>query len=301
MKCALKLLVALALGLLLVIGVGIAMIDPLISTAVTEGVTYTTQQETELESLNLGLLSGEFSFEGLTLANPPGFQDTPMLRVGSFRTKLDTTTVGGERIDLDLIELDGLELALELKGTDSNVGALLKRLKELQEQAGAAMDGGGQDDAGAPDESAENEGPQLRIQRISVAGVKASLRISDVPLADGVYELSVPDFVLDNFSDETRDASAAQWTAYLLESVLNQALVAGQDVFPGEWQGLLQSQLASSGLLQGDLEGAKSMASEALEAEGDKLMEQAKDDPKGALKTLEEDAKNLGDLFGGKN
>lgn len=298
MKCALKLLVALALGLLLLIGVGIAMIDPLISTAVTEGVTYTTQQETELESLNLGLLSGEFAFEGLTLANPPGFQDTPMLRVGSFRTQLDTTTVGGERIDLDLIELDGLELALELKGTDSNVGELLKRLKELQEQAGAAMESGGQDDAGTPDES---EGPQLRIQRISVAGVKASLRISDVPMADGVYELTVPDFVLDNFSDETRDASAAQWTAYLLESVLNQALVAGQDVFPGEWQGLLQSQLASSGLLQGDLEGAKSMASDALQAEGKKLMEQAKDDPKGALKTLEEDAKNLGDLFGGKD
>jgi hypothetical protein len=303
MKCLLKLFVFAVLGIVLLVGAGIALVDPMVQAAVTEGVGYTTQQETQLESADIGLFSGKLAFEGLEIANPPGFEETPLLRIGAFRTTLDMAASSRARIELDLVELADLELALELKGTESNVTQLIKRLRDLQEQLKETQPKpGGEAPPKSP--SPEQAGPEIGIEKIRISGVSASLRISEVPKISGVYKLDVPDMLLENFSSDMDHATMIEWTAHVLETILTSALTAGEGQFPGQWQGLLAKGLKDEQLMQGDLSGVKKKLELEAKGELDEIIEGVKQDPAGQLdKSLDKLKKNmnaLDGLLGGK-
>jgi hypothetical protein len=306
MKCLLKLLVFSVLALILVIGAGIALVDPMVKAAVSEGVAYTTQQETSLDSADVGLFSGELSLEGLEIANPPGFQETPLLRIGKFQTVIDTTATSGERIELDLLQLKDLELALELKGTESNVTQLIERLgriqKQLREKAPTSVEGSSPDTPGSTQPSAS--GPTVGIKRIEISGVKASLRISSVPGIDGVYPLEMPAVILEDFDSSMDQATMVEWTAHVLEQLLTSALTAGEGQFPDQWQGILAQGLSNDALMSGDLKGVSDELTKRAADELDEILQGAREDPAKqlgeSLKKLDKNADALKDLLGGK-
>ncbi len=300
MKCLLKLLAVAALGMVLLVGAFLLLVDKVVQTAVTEGVGYTTQQETHLASADLGLFSGALALQGLEIENPPGFQQTPLLRVGRFQTVLDYERSSAERIEVDLVELKDLELALELKGSESNVTALLERLGELRGQPSDS----GSEPEDDPEPSAPPEaGPSVGIGSIAISGVRASLRVTAHPTIDGVYELEMPDVVLKDFDSSMDRATMIEWTAYVLEELLTSALSSGQGQFPAEWQGLLARGLQNEKLMSGDLEGLGKDLEQDLERGLDEALEGLKKDPAAeiqkGLDKLEEHKGALDDLFGG--
>jgi len=312
MKCLLKLVALFALLALLAVGALVAFVDPLIETAVTESVQFTTRQDTTLEAVDLGLLSGEFTMEGLRIENPPGFQETPLFELGRFHTALGSSGLTAEVIELDEVELDGLALALEVRGTETNVTQLVERLRELQEELGRQRRGGGGEGPGEPTEPGEppspEAGPALKINRIRIAGVEGSLRITDVPMAEGVYALEMPDIVLEDFSSDMDGATAAEWTAYALEEVITQSLAAADGPeMPAELQAFLRSQVFTDDVLKNLMSGDTGSIGDALEAragqELEELLGDAERDPEGTLQKLREDAeksqKALDDIFGG--
>lgn len=300
MKCLLRLLVVAALVLALLGGAFLVLVDKVVQTAVTEGVGYTTQQETHLASADLGLFSGALTLEGLEIENPPGFQQTPLLRVGRFQTVLDYERSSAERIEVDLVELKDLELALELKGSESNVTALLERLGKLRGQPS----GSGSEPEDDPEPSAPPEaGPSVGIGSIAISGVRASLRVTAHPTIDGVYELEMPDVVLKDFDSSMDRASMIEWTAYVLEELLTSALSSGQGQFPPEWQGLLAEGLQNEEIMSGDLEGLGKDLEDQVKREIDQALEGLKKDPAAeiqkGLDKLEEHKGALDGLFGG--
>ncbi|MFT7486377.1 MAG: hypothetical protein ACI9F9_002232 [Candidatus Paceibacteria bacterium] len=301
MKCLMKLVAIGVLLVLLLVGGVVVALNPMLSKLVGESVTYATQQETTVESIDLGLLSGDFSIGALSIANSEGFQEQPLMTLHSFKAKLDPSKVTGDIIPIDLVEIDGLDLALEMKGTDSNVTALLLRLRELQQRFGAdAAEGESDEDATPNAELPEEAGPRLDIQRIRIAGIRASLTVSEVPLANGVYELEVPDLILENFNSDMAGATSSEWTAYVLENVLTQSLAAGNGKFPAEWQGFLSGEMAAGGLLDGDINELDERAKERLNETLDDLIQQGKQDPQGLIDDLGDSEKKLKALFGGK-
>ncbi len=288
MKCLLKLAVIGVLLLALLVGGVFLFIDTVVETAVTKGVTFTTQQETTLGSANVQLLSGKLGFEELAIANPPGFEEGPMLRIAGFQTALDRNGTQEDVVHLTELKLDGLELALELNGKTHNLEPLLARLKELK---GADPTGPG---AGDPEPTEptgpttqEDPGPEIKIGRIEITNLKSSLRITGVPLADGVYQLEVPDILIEDFDDDMQSATVVEWSAYLLETLLSASLAAGDEVFPQEWQKLFAGGLLESGLLDGDLEAVQEYIEGLSEEQLDALEAQGKDE----LKKLEDEYK----------
>jgi len=300
MKCLLKLFAFAALVTVLFVGAGIVLVDKVVEAAVTEGVGYTTQQETRLASADLGLFSGDLALQGLEIENPPGFQDTPLLHVGRFQTVLDYERSSAERFEVDLVELQDLELALELKGTESNVTALLERLRSLRRKPADTGSEPGED----PEPSTPPEaGPTVGIGSIVISGVKASLRVTAHPAIDGVYELEMPDVVLEDFDSSMDRATMIEWTAYVLEELLTSALSSGQGQFPAEWQGLLAKGLQNEKILSGDLEGLGKDLEDQVKREIDQALEGLKKDPAAeiqkGLDKLEEHKGALDGLFGG--
>ena len=312
MKCLLKLLALAVLLVLLLVGGVIALLNPMVKTAVTEGFGYATHQDTTLESAKIGLFSGEVSMTGLEIANPPGFQETPVFKLGHFETRLAPSGLAADVIELDVVKLDGLDLALEIKGTETNITQLVQRLQELQAQLKQSRGAGGDkpstDEQPPAEPLPEEAGPVMKINRIEIGGVGASLRISDIPLANGVYAFQVPDLVLENFSSDMDGATMIEWSAHVLESILASALTAGESQLPPAVQSVLKSDLFQGGvlgsLLDGDLKQIGGQLEDAAKQKLDEVLEGAKQDPAGTLdKQLEEvkkGSKALDGLFGGK-
>ncbi len=304
MKCLLKLLAIGVLGVLLLVGAALFGIESVLTEALRGAVGHVTAQETALDGVELKYSEWGVSFSGLAVANPPGFQDVPLLKIGQIRASMGTQRFDGKVIVVDEIVLDGFELALELKGSDSNVHALMKRLAELQgtdpaaepgEQAPTETPSTQAPDATAGDSPYGEQGaePEVHINRVQVSGLKASLRISDVPGISGVYSVTVPDMVLENLDSQMREAQLSDWIAVILESVLQRALDAGQDVFPGEWQAIFKSELASA-LMKGDLQGASKELEQQADAELEKLKGQADEAEQKLLKEGADTLKQVG-------
>jgi hypothetical protein len=306
MKCLLKLSVLFVLALVLLVGGTFLGIESLMSTAITESVGYVTQQETQLDDVDVVYGEKLIGFQELTVANPVGFQEVPLVRVGNISAQFAPTIMRGEAVHLKEVKLENLELALELKGSLSNLSDLLKRLDELNQAIG---DQTGQTTPDQPSGTDPDDGAgkgaatTFHIDRIKVSGVKASLRITDVPLIDGIYNVEVPDMLLEDFDSSMEEAELSEWTSHIVAELLANTLAAGDGVFPSEWQSLLSSDL-SAALLRGDLGGAEGLLQGQLQNTADKLLkdtgldgieavEDAKDD---LLKSLDKKV-DLNKLF----
>jgi hypothetical protein len=132
----------------------------------------------------------------------------------------------------------------------------------------------------APPTTQEDPGPEFHIGRVEITNLKSSLRITGVPLADGVYQLKVPDILIEDFDDDMQSATIVEWSAYLLETLLSASLAAGDEVFPQEWQQLFAGGLLESGLLDGDLEQVQEYLEDLGQEELDALEQQGKDELK---------------------
>ena len=293
MKCLLKLLaIGVMLVVLLVVAVAL-LINPVVESAIEGAVGFTTELDTELESADIGILSGDLGFDGLHIANPPGFEEGPLLSLGTFRTTYDLQSLTSDVIQIEEVVLDGLELNLELKGTKSNIQPLLERLRELSRSTGGTDEGG--TPPTEPDSEPSAEGPEVHIGRVKVAGVKAGLRITGIPAIDGVYSINVPPIVIENLGDGEQEGTVSEWTARILEVVMTSAQSAGQGTFPAEWQTLL------SGDLDGIGDALKSEAKEQLEGLLDEELEKL---PENLTKPLDELKKKndlLDGILGGKD
>jgi hypothetical protein len=290
MKCLLKLaLLGLLLVGLLVAGL-VVFLDTALSTAVVQGVTYVTQQETTLESVDASPLEGRLAFEGLEIANAPGFREGPLLGVSGFRAQLDPERIGDDVVRLSELVLDGLELNLELDGTSTNLDPLLARLEALRGDPGA----GGEPEPGdpappAPEEPAE-PGPEISIGRVQISGLRTRLFVSGLPYGNGDYEVAVPDTVIEDFDEEMQQATLAEWTAFLTEVLINSSLSAGEGSFPADWQSLLTGKLETGGLLNAHLAPLQQEAQEELKKFRDGLL----DDPEATLEKAGEDLEKAG-------
>jgi hypothetical protein len=278
MKLLLKLLAGLVLLLVLLVAAAAFLIDPMARTAVEKGVTHATGSETSLESAKIGILAGEVSFNALEIANPPGFQDRPILSVGSFTADWDFQSLFQDEIVVHLLELDGLDLSLEVNGTDSNIDQLIERLRELTAGEGEDDKGEPSDEPTQPPEAPPGEeGPDIFIERIRIADVRTGLTITGIPGIEGSYSAEVPEIIIEELGTGDKSGTLAEWAARIIEQTLVHTQGAGQGTFPAEIQALLS----------GDLDPLKSKAEAELKKKAGELIEDELPELKEKLEGLE--------------
>lgn len=293
MKLLLKLaLLPILLFVLLILGVAV-LLDPAAVKAVSGGVSAATGCDASLGSADIGLLDGHVRFGELEVQNPPGFREGPLLELGTFDAQWDTASLFGDEVRVNGLELDGLRLALELKGGETNLAPILDKLRELSAKSSDSP-AEPSDEGPAPEGDSEGGGKKVHIDQIRIAGVRAELHVSDLPGVDGQYAVDVPEFVIEDLGNGEKSATLTEWSARVLEVVLEEARAAGEGTFPGEWQALLA----------GGLEGLGDQAVERLEGEAKKWLEEnaseLPEEVQQGLDALGEHGKELEGLFGGK-
>jgi hypothetical protein len=84
----------------------------------------------ELEKAKLNLLTGTFDLKGLTLYQPEGFDEAPMLELGSLRVQVPVrSAIRRDPLIVKKVHLDGLNLRMVTKAdTGSNIGQVQSEL-----------------------------------------------------------------------------------------------------------------------------------------------------------------------------
>jgi hypothetical protein len=224
MKLLFRLGIALALLLVLVLGAGWLFLGSLVGTAIEKGSTYATGVETRVGHVDASLFSGRFGIDDLSLANPPGFRPEPFFQLRSARAAWENGTLLSDRIEMDELILDGVDVNLERAGGGTNYGAILDHLESIS--------AGGQSKS-KPDASAG--GRALTIHRIEIRNVRAGLHLTGVPLASGSTEVTIPSIVLNDFSsDGSTTELVAKLTKVLLQAILEEVLRGGKGIFPAD-------------------------------------------------------------------
>ena len=210
-------LVVVALVVVLALTVWL-LLDSLVATGIEKGATFATGVETKVGKVDASLLSGHFGIEGLSIENPPGFSPDPFFKMGSARAAWQNGTILSDRIQMDELTLDGVDVSLERTSSGTNYGKILDHLDKLSS-------GGGKGEEKAPPSKG---GKQLTIAKIEVKNVRVHLHLSGVPLASGSSDLDIPSIVIKDFhSDGDTTKVVATLTKELLKAILEKVVSLG--------------------------------------------------------------------------
>ncbi len=105
-------------------------VDTIAKTAIEKGATYALGVKTTLQRANVGILKGDFSMNGLLVANPTGFDADYFLTLGRGEVAVTLGSLSRDVVELPLLALDSLDLILEKKGAQSNYKVILDHVKQ---------------------------------------------------------------------------------------------------------------------------------------------------------------------------
>ena len=96
-----------------------------------EFISQVTQTETTLGDVDISLFSGRVGLNNLTIGNPAGFKNKNLLELGKITVDFDPKSVLTDKIVINNVQANGLNLALETTATgESNIERLVKNIEQ---------------------------------------------------------------------------------------------------------------------------------------------------------------------------
>ena len=283
MKLVKKLLL---LAVFAVVAIGLAgwfLVPPAAKGAVEQGSRYAFGVPTSLASLGakVGLSTSGIHVEGYRVASPEGFDGKPLLEVGKLGFGVGTTSLLGEPKVVDELVLEGLELHLVQKGAQSNLLPVLQQMRRLAGTGGAT-------EAPAPGGEAGSPGPRIKVKRVRIAGLAATVDVSGIPgLGDLTQRFELPAYDADWTKLSGEDGvTVAELASKLMQEVTDSALAKADEHLPAAASQVLRASL--TGGLTGGVDGALDAARGAAEEAAKKELEGAKEKLKDGVKEFTE-------------
>lgn len=242
--------IIIVLLLILVAGGGLWLVwsnqDALAKQGIERGTTYALGVDTRVDSVRLGLFSGELHAEGFAADNPEGYQTPFLLRNESIDIALRPMSLFSDVVEVDRIEIDGLEANIEEREGKTNVEVISENLEKVS--------------GPAEEPPAEEPGRQYRVEQIVIRNLVA--HVTSPRIGDEATTVRVPEIVLDDVTPENvQGLAVAELTKRIVPAVIASVIENGAGVIPGE---LLEN-----------LGGSMAEVAEQLGEEGVRILEQA--------------------------
>jgi hypothetical protein len=213
------------LGCLLVLAAGAMSIllyaDHIARGVVERGSSTAFGTPVNVGGVRLGLMDASFTMHGYRVANPGEFQTPYLFSIGDAELDVGYDGLGRDRIEASRLAIEGVTLNLEMSGSGTNFGPVLRHLRELSGDAGAG----------------EGAGPRFAIRELELEGIEARLAL---PGADRMVQL--PPVRLEEVGGED-GVWMSQLAAIVLGAVLEQAAESGQ--LPPELAGAIGNGLGN--------------------------------------------------------
>lgn len=278
MKPAVRVALGLVSILVLVCAGGLLFLDSIAVGAVERGGSHALGVETRLDDASIGLLSGEFVLNGLSIANPPGFGQPSFFSMQDARLDLPLSALADDPVTIPSLVLEGITLDLERNATGTNYGVILDNLTRFES---------GQPETGKSSPGAEG-GKAFLLRRLVLKETRATVDLFPAGGELTKLSLSIPEIVVEDLGSKM---TVAQVCALVVRTVVRAAIDAGSGVVPED---LLQDLRQRTRALE---DVARTRIAEQLgEVEGE-LQQQARKLGPEAEKALQEASDKLGGLL----
>jgi len=180
--------------ILVLLIVGVVAIGLFADSAVKAGIESAGSKalnvKVSVEDVDLSIISGSLGLGDLVIGNPPGYQHDSLLQLNKADIKVDTRSLLTDRVRINDIKMDGLNLVLEQKGISSNLNEVIKSIQH------------------GPKTEAEPSGKKLNINNLDISNVVVTIKLLPVPgQADTVTLKLSPIKMTDLGSDDKLDTA----------------------------------------------------------------------------------------------
>jgi len=174
--------------IVIVLVAGLLNLGHLIKNAVNTYGPGMTKTEVRLGDVGISLLSGEVKLKDFLLGNPPGFTSPHALKVASVLVDLDESSLTGDTIVIDKIELVGSEIIYEKRSGTDNFQKILRNMQTPGGSTASAQPSSGKQAGGKKvlikDFIVRNGRISLALSLLGVKSINAQATLPEIHLKD---------------------------------------------------------------------------------------------------------------------
>lgn len=269
------------------------MVDRIARSAVEHASSSAIGVPVSLRSISIRPFAGAVRLAGLSVANPPGYTDSPILVLDRGGVEVKVSTLLEEQVQLSRLELDGIDVRIEQRLGGSNIKDLI-----------ANMPSSPPADPNAP------PGKRFMIEQLSVRNIRVSAELLPVlgkatTLDFVIKEIKVADLDSDNAAGILLPQVTHEVVTAILAAIVEELIVkAPGNLVAGLGEGL--DRLGVPELTMQVGEGMKKIggtivsgAGEAIRGVGEAVQQGVGETLKGVGEGVDGIGKGLGELFGG--
>ncbi len=200
------------LALIVVIAVGLFNLGPIVTKAINIYGTRLTKTEVRVSNVDISLLSGTATLSDFILGSPKGYTAPETIKVHSIYLDVDETSLLGDTLVIDKIEVFHPEIFYEKRGGSDNLKTILDGMKSGQKKS-------------KPSASRKTAGKRLLIKDLIVR--EGTLNVVVHGTGGKNVRVSLAELHLTNVSEETASAVTADIFAAVLEAIYQQVASPG--------------------------------------------------------------------------
>ncbi len=201
---------AVIFALLMVIGLVAAFfsLNSIVKAGVEKIGPRITQTDVWLHSVNISPFSGTGELNGLVVANPPGFQTTSVISVGTAKVAVNVKSIFSDVVVVDSIVLEAPEVTFEGNLTGSNLSKLLDNITASEKSSEATPT--------ANDKPAEG-GKKFHVKDILIRNIRVNASITGMG-GNSIWR-TVPEIHITEIGTDNMGVTSAQLTKRLVHEI----------------------------------------------------------------------------------
>lgn len=204
----------LLLGVVVLVGILAAVLFSQLDSVIKSGVETAGPDvlavDVSVGNVSISPFSGKVAVTDFAIGQPDGYGDGPMVQLGSFSMKVETSTLLDDHIIVDEIVIDQPMFDARVIGSQSNFQALQERLA-----------------AGAGNETVGGEELLLTIRRLVVKSPQISVQKDGLLSVD--KDIALADFTLTELGTDEKGLSPKEIARHLMDTLqpqITKALIA---------------------------------------------------------------------------
>lgn len=213
MKKAIKWILLSVAGLIVVaLIVGYIAIDMIARTAIDSVGSSIFGVPVHVNSVHMAVFRSDSSMQGLTIANPKGFQAPYFLQVGDATIQANVPSLLSSDINIPLVHINGLKVDLEQINERLNAKELVANIEKATASTSA--------EASADDKSSDDSAVSFNIQKLVIDDIELHASGSIVNIAGGHLDAKIPKLELKNLGTKTNGDELADHLVSMMVTVL---------------------------------------------------------------------------------
>lgn len=224
-----KWIIRIVIVLVLLIGAGLwftwSQLGNLVKFGIEKGTPPVVQTSVSVQNVKLSPFSGSGVIEGFQIDNPKGFTGPYAVRIGRAEVALDTHSVSGDKVVIQLIRITDPEINLEASLGGTNLKHIADNAKDFASRQTASAGTGATNTTAPAADGRPQKSIKLQVNELLITGAKLSASAAGVvPGADA--RLTLPDIHLTNLGSGSAGITPAELTAVVLRQLNTEAVKA---------------------------------------------------------------------------